>query len=166
MPPPASKPRRNKRLQAYLLMNEERYKPENQKRNIDLEQIKTLCMVGCTMEEMSAILGVSQSWLIDEKEQNPAFALAMDQGYSQMKQSLRHAQVQMALNGSAAMLIWLGKQHLGQSDKQVSETTTQINITVQRAMDELRNIPRDQLLSAQALLNAPAVEVVENEEIP
>lgn len=165
MAPPPAKPRRNKRLQAYLLQNEERYKPEKQKRVIDLEQVKELCRIGCTMEEMSGILAVSQAWIADERDQNPAFALAMDMGYADMRQSLRRAQVAMALNGSAAMLIWLGKQHLGQSDRQVSENTTQINITVQRAMDELRNIPKDQLLAAQSLLGGRGrqPEIIENE---
>jgi hypothetical protein len=35
------------------------------------------------------------------------------QGYSQLRMSLRRKQVAMALDGDRTMLIWLGKQLLG-----------------------------------------------------
>ena len=63
----------------------------------------------------------------------------------------------MALSGNPAMMIWLGKQYLGQSDKREEKNTTEISVTVQRATDELRNIPKDALLQAMALLSAPVV---------
>lgn len=157
MPLP-TKIRKNKRLEAYLLMNEERYRPAKDKKNIDLETVRALAAIGATQEEMAAALGTSAGWIIKQVDNNPAFAMAIEQGYTDMKHSLRRAQLAMALSGSAAMLIWLGKQHLGQSDKQEVENNTTININVQRAMDELRNIPKDQLLAAQALLSAPALE--------
>lgn len=150
--------RKNKRLEAYLLMNESRYKPANERRAIDLESVRALAAIGATQAEMAIALGTSVGWLERETEKNPAMAIAVETGYTEMKHSLRRAQLAMALSGSAAMLIWLGKQHLGQSDKQDIESNTTININVQRAMDELRNIPKDQLLAAQALLSAPALE--------
>lgn len=137
-------------------MNELQYKPIKAKKYIDLEQINTMCSIGCSMQEVAALIGCSVQWLENERDQNPAMAVAIEQGFAQMKQGLRRAQLTMALNGSPAMLIWLGKQYLGQSDKQQVDNNTQINITVTRAMDELRNIPRDQLLAAQALLSTPA----------
>lgn len=145
-------PRKNNKLNAYILTNESRYKPNKDKKTIDLEVVKALCMVGATMEEIAAVLGVSSQWIVNEREANPAMALAMEQGYSEMKVSLRRTQIELASSGNATMLIWLGKQYLGQSDKQVVDNNTTINITVQRAMDELRNIPKEQLLSSRNML--------------
>ena len=36
------------------------------------------------------------------------------------KVELRKMQMEMAMNGNPQMLIWLGKQHLGQSDNPIS----------------------------------------------
>lgn len=150
--------RKNKKLEAYLLMNEDRYRENKNKKVIDLEQLRGLAAIGATQLEMAAALGTSAGWIEKQIDNNPAVALAIEQGYTDMKHSLRRAQLGLALSGSPAMLIWLGKQFLGQSDKQEVETNTTINITVQRAMDELRNIPKDQLLAAQALLSAPTLD--------
>lgn len=157
--------KRNKRLQAYLIANEQSYQPRLFSDSIDLDQIKRMASVGCTMEEMAGILRCSVDYLTSQSEKNPAFAIAIDEGRTGLKQSLRHAQVQQALNGSTAMLIWLGKQLLQQSDKQETMSTT-VNITVQRAMDELRNIPKDQLVEAQRLLSGRGVgaQVIENSD--
>jgi hypothetical protein len=37
-----------------------------------------------------------------------------------LKQSLRHAQIKLAIGGNATMLIWLGKQILGQQENPTS----------------------------------------------
>jgi hypothetical protein len=38
-------------------------------------------------------------------------------GRAQLKTGLRRKQIAVAMTGSVAMLIWLGKQHLGQQEK-------------------------------------------------
>lgn len=148
----ANLPPKNNRLNAYLLDGERRYKPRKDREVIDIEQIKAMCTIGCTVEEIAAILGTSTDWLSNEKASNPALALAMEQGYSNLRMSLRRTQIELAQSGNATMLIWLGKQYLAQSDKQVVDNNTTISITVQKAMDELRNIPKDQLLSSRDML--------------
>lgn len=47
-----------------------------------------------------------------------------------MRVNLLKKQYDVAMNGNVSMLIWLGKQHLGQKDKHETETkgTVQINI--------------------------------------
>lgn len=154
---PAKKSKNNV-LDAYLLMNEEIYRTRKDKKIIDLETVQSLASIGATQQEIATVLGCSTAYLSRQADHNPAFALAMERGYTDMKHSLRRAQLSMALNGSAALLIWLGKQHLGQSDKQEVNNNTEINITVQRAMDELRNIPKDQLLESYQLLKQGAIE--------
>lgn len=163
-PPKIRKKRLNNRLDTYMLKSEQRYRVTKDKKTVDLEQVSRLASIGCTFEEMAQILGVSMSWLSKEKDASAAMAMAIAEGQGKLKQSLRRCQLDMALSGSVPMLIWLGKQLLGQSDKQSTETKTEINITVQRAMEELRTIPRDQLVAAQALLEQGGGGVIENQD--
>lgn len=44
------------------------------------------------------------------------FSDIMQKGREDLKQALRQAQIKVALGGNATMLIWLGKNMLGQSD--------------------------------------------------
>lgn len=168
-PPHGVTKSRSKRLDAYIILNENKYDKFNQmvpagpnrnglkikrhKRTIDLDQIHALACIGCTYEEMSQVIGCSKDYIIKQIESNPAFAIAIERGHGEMKSSLRRAQLDEAINNrSSTLLIWLGKQYLGQTDKQQIESKHEINITVQRAMDELRNIPKEQLLAAQEML--------------
>ena len=46
-------------------------------------------------------------------------------GQEETKQKLRHAQIKSALSGNATMLIWLGKNILGQSDSPLDSEANQ-----------------------------------------
>jgi hypothetical protein len=46
-------------------------------------------------------------------------------GRTRLRQSLRLAQIKSALSGNAIMLIWLGKQYLGQSDRQLLDVNAE-----------------------------------------
>jgi hypothetical protein len=150
--------RKNKRLNAYNLLHEQHYKTKRDRKDIDLDVIKSLAQIGATREEISIIIGCSTTWLSKEIDQNPAMANAIESGIGELKTSLRRTQVQMALSGNVPLLIWLGKQCLGQSDKHEQNNKTEINVTVQRATEELRNIPRGQLLEALRVMEAPVIE--------
>lgn len=52
---------------------------------------------------------------VDTLERN--FADVIKKGRERGKSSLRRKQFEMAMNGNVTMLIWLGKQHLGQTEK-------------------------------------------------
>lgn len=75
-------------------------------------QIQSLAAIGCTDNEIATLAGVSEPTL------QRRFDTALKAGRASLRESLRKAQVQRALNGSDTMLIWLGKQYLGQRDKQ------------------------------------------------
>jgi len=57
------------------------------------------------------------------KKEKSEFWRAYEKGRSDFKMRLSEAQAQTALAGNPALLIWLGKQHLGQKDKQEVDTT-------------------------------------------
>ena len=78
---------------------------------IDLVAVEKLGALQCTMDEISAFLGIAKSTLSTRKD----FSDAYKRGLSNGKSSLRRKQWKLA-DTSAAMAIWLGKQYLGQRD--------------------------------------------------
>jgi len=81
---------------------------------------------GCTDREIAFILGVSENLLRRKARQ------ALDQGRAQLQKSLRRKQLEMARRGSVPMLIWLGKQYLGQRDRQdILQTQRTVEIVEQ-----------------------------------
>lgn len=84
----------------------------NHKKDIDPEQVRKLAAIGCTHEEIASVVGCSTDTLVRR------FLDVIEEGRSQGKSSLRRKQWEMAINGNVTMLVWLGKQYLGQTDKQ------------------------------------------------
>jgi hypothetical protein len=79
---------------------------------IDPEQVKLLAGIGCPVDEMALVLGCSKRTL------ERRYAALIETGRADIRKSLRRKQVEMALKGDRTMLIWLGKQLLGQRDEQ------------------------------------------------
>ena len=85
------------------------------KYNIDVKQIEQLASFGCTNTEMASFFGCSSDLL--EKSYSEFLTKGRDKG----KIKLRQLQWRTAEQGNVTMLIWLGKQVLGQADKQEIE---------------------------------------------
>ena len=73
--------------------------------------ITMLAMKGNTQEDIAAILGCS----VDTIQRN--YRHAYEVGLQKCCASLRKKQVKLALDGNVTMLIWLGKNLLGQHDR-------------------------------------------------
>jgi hypothetical protein len=80
------------------------------KKVIDPDEVEKLAAIGCKDSEIADWFGIKQDTL------RYNFADQLTKGREGLKQSLRRAQLNLALNGNAVMLIWLGKNILGQSD--------------------------------------------------
>lgn len=80
--------------------------------DIDPNIVKEMAGIGCTIREIATVMGCSR----DTIERH--FAEEIVKGQEESKAKLRRRQWQSAMGGSPAMLIWLGKQMLGQADKQ------------------------------------------------
>jgi hypothetical protein len=89
----------------------------------DLAQIEGLARIQCTDEEIAAAVGCSVDTLARRKVDDPAFMEALQRGKAKGRGSLRRLQWQRANGGSDTMLIWLGKQLLGQRDKSDQSVT-------------------------------------------
>lgn len=88
------------------------------KKEIDQKIFEKLCGLQCTIHEVTAFMDVSADTLIAWCKKtyglpfSKVFAIKRQAGFT----SLRRSQFQLA-EKSAAMAIWLGKQYLGQTDK-------------------------------------------------
>lgn len=77
---------------------------------IDGTVVFQLSSVFCTTEEIASRFGCSKDTI------EGRFMEQLVAGRDQAKRSIRAKQYQLAIAGNVGMLIWLGKQYLGQSD--------------------------------------------------
>ena len=101
---------------------------------IDWVQFDKLCHIQCTIREIAAWFDCSVDTIERRVEQTHGKKFA--EYYSEKKEkgliSLRRLQYQAAEKGSNVMLIWLGKQYLGQKDRHETEITGDaIKISIQ-----------------------------------
>ena len=82
------------------------------------EQVAKWASAGATKQEIASRLGISDDTLQLRIKEDPMLQTLFDQGHAELKLSLRSKQVELALAGNVTMLVWLGKQLLGQRDKQ------------------------------------------------
>lgn len=88
--------------------------------DITAPDVFNLSKLQCTIEEIASFFGVHPSTLWRRMEAVPEIREAFEQGKHYGRVSLRRLQFAGAARGgpgSAALLIWLGKQYLGQTDK-------------------------------------------------
>jgi hypothetical protein len=91
------------------------------KKTIDGETVEELAAIGCTNTEIASIVRCSVDTL------DRRFAEEMDKGRSNCKKRLRQVQMDAALGGNIVMMIFLGKQMLGQSDKIETNISASVN---------------------------------------
>lgn len=84
---------------------------------------------GYTQVEIAARLGVSEKTLSRFMTAHPEAREALDRGVDHLKASIRRKQIEIGLAGDTTMLIWLGKQHLGQKDQRHVEATGTVTFT-------------------------------------
>ena len=104
--------------------------PRYKARDVDPEQVSKLARIGCTQDEIASIVGLSKPTL------RKHFAREMSEGLDNFRMSLRRLQAKKASEGNVAMLIWLGKQYLGQREKADTTVTEQV-VTIERIEPKL-----------------------------
>ena len=82
----------------------------------DLELVRKGGKLHCTQEELGALLGCTQKTVSNRMADDPEFRAAFELGMAEGNLSLRRKQRRMALDGCIPLLIWLGKQQLGQRE--------------------------------------------------
>jgi len=97
--------------------------------DIDYKKAKKLAEIQCTIAEIAHVMEVS----ITKLQRDAEFRVMYDREREKGKTSLRRMQWASARKGNVAMLIWLGKQYLAQSDKQ----SLVADVEVKRSASEL-----------------------------
>ena len=85
------------------------------KYDIKPEEVEKLAGYGCSNVEIADFFGCDESLI------SKSYSRFVTKGKATMKNSLREKQYDVAMSGNVSMLICLGKQVLGQSDKQEVE---------------------------------------------
>jgi len=88
--------------------------------SIDPEQVRKLAALHATEDEIAAFFGVHKNTI------RRHFKDAIRRGREEAKIELRRLQWQKARSGNVTMLIWLGKQYLGQTDREDITTGGQV----------------------------------------
>lgn len=125
------------------------------KADIDWNQVSSWLEAHCTTASIAHRLGVDKNTLYNRclSDNNCDFST-----FSQLKRQkgdddIRNKQHELALDGDKVMLVWLGKNRLGQTDKR--ETTTikieDVEAKIEVFVERLRNkegYPADQIPEA------------------
>jgi hypothetical protein len=100
---------------------------------IDYKIVDRLCAIQCTGEEIASVLGVDYDTLCAGVKRDFKLPLIeyLEQKRLYGKSSLRRAQWKAADSGNPTMLIWLGKQYLGQRDKHDVEHSGTVGVVIQ-----------------------------------
>ena len=95
--------------------------------DIDPDKVKMLASFGCTYLEIGKYFAVNEA-LIRKK-----YRTEYEQGKEEMKLSLRQLQWKHAGQGNTALLIFLGKNYLNQTDKSQVDHTNNLELVLKEA---------------------------------
>jgi len=101
------------------------------RKNIDVKLVEELAGLNCSLEEIARVVGCAVSTL------QRGFDQVIKKGRESVNTSLKRKQYEVAMSGNVTMLIWLGKNYLGQRDK--VETREKSELTIVRKIVDLRN---------------------------
>ena len=82
---------------------------------LDREEVYKLAYFHCTLVEMASFFKCDRNTLSSN------YSAEIAKGKSEGKIRLRKKQYEVAMRGNTTMLIWLGKQILGQNDQNVGD---------------------------------------------
>lgn len=108
------------------------------RKEIDKDIFENLCGIQCTLAEISAAFDVDDAtvdtWCKKTYKTGFSETFRAKRGKGQI--SLRRKQMQLANSGNCTMLIWLGKQYLGQRDKFDAEISGEVSVIKIDVQDE------------------------------
>lgn len=100
---------------------------------IDETEVEKLASYGCKNTEIADFFNCSVDTITNR------FSDILVKGRAELKKTLRKAQIDFALKGNATLLIWLGKNELGQTDGETDKGLSENELT------KLREIAKTQV---------------------
>ena len=98
--------------------------------DISEESVRRLASYGCTQEEIADFFDTSRSVI------TARFGQAFKLGAAEVRTNVRKWQIRRARKGSDTMLIHLGKQYCGQSEKTESRESVSIESPIKLVMPD------------------------------
>ncbi len=112
---------------------------------IDWKAVDNMCAIHCTGEEIAGVLGCDYDTLATaiKRERGVAFSDYYKQKSASGNMSLRRKQYSAAMDGNSTMLVWLGKNWLGQTDRpedigENNAQSLQVTFDVKPAVSEVK----------------------------
>lgn len=130
MPKKTPKPPKNGKESIYYDSLTTGGRPKKILNSKGIETVEKLAAMQCTDEEIASLVEMTVDTLTNEVNVE-AFMEAKKRGKEKGKASLRRLQYEAAQKGNVSMLIWLGKQYLGQKDQQdvsIGDSALTINV--------------------------------------
>jgi hypothetical protein len=105
------------------------------KLSFDMKLVQNLGQIGATYEEMALFFQCSIETIKNKmKDEFGDFCMSYKKGKAALCQSLRRRQIEIALDKTnkscTSMLIWLGKNILGQSDQGIANLDTKLDESI------------------------------------
>lgn len=99
--------------------------PGRPKAEIDWNYVGKMLEAGAFAEGIAATIGIDRDTLYNrcKTDLNQDFSAFSQEKKAKGEELLRVAQFKQAIGGNTTMLIWLGKQRLGQTEKSQQEIT-------------------------------------------
>ena len=96
------------------------------KANIDWERVEKMAMAGAKGQQIAAAIGVHYNTLDKRSKEDLKcdFSEFLQTKREKGNELLLRKQYDVAMTGDKTMLVWLGKQRLGQSERQQTDITT------------------------------------------
>ncbi len=115
---------------------------------LDKKQFEALCGFQCTLAEIASHFDVTEKTVIAwcKRTYKDTFYSVFEQKRGKGKVSLRRRQYQKAMDGDTAMLIFLGKNWLGQADRPEllgADTEAEAKQGHETLMKAIRNLKDD-----------------------
>ena len=105
----------------------------------DWTQVNKMCALHCTGEEIADMLAIDYDTLAKACKRDHKMQLSeyIRQKASTGKMSLRRTQFTTAMAGNPTMLVWLGKNWLGQKDKSEEESRDDVVSALAKAINNM-----------------------------
>lgn len=110
-------------------------RPPKAQESIDKDELENLMKFSPTCREVADWFNVSENSIVRfiKNNFNLSFEELRNKSFVKTRMAIKRAQISKALKGDNVMLIWCGKQYLGQSDKVLDEdnkpSEIKVNIT-------------------------------------
>ena len=128
----------------------------SKKAEIDWQMVGEYLNAQCSGVEIAEMIGIHENTLYNRCKDDLGleFVAFSQQKKSEGRQSLKKRQYALAMSGDKTMLVWLGKQYLGQKDRtevqnniSIEPTVTQVEIIHSNERSQIEGLQEPQLPS-------------------